>query len=315
MDSLSNQLTMVGAPAPAITEDMPAEKKEIMSMDVSIYSTEELEDRVEKLYSLSSMVGLLRAKYLREIRRREYPVTGEGRRGSQDARMGWSIYVRDKFGAQVQKVNREIDGLEAIEAAQATLAGKTEETIAIGADANQRTDFNSYELQQLGTAKPEVRPALAEALITGEIAGGREVKKAEKELTTVNVTPKPPSMKKAPPSLQIKPPSERSYSLAKWRKVEEVQLEMDWMQDHLRKMREHAMAYKNACQKLNDRLEDAQAKNRNWPAVMTVMAQVWTEREFDFDGKLNEVAKLIEVANAEYREAMALSHGAANITD
>ena len=307
MTTLSIELEAVGAPAPAVTTDMPAEKAAVLEMDVTNFSTEELETRVEKLYTLQDMVGILRAKYLREIRDRLFPVTGAGGRGDMNTRMGWAAYLDEKFGARVQPVNREIDGLEAIEKAQTTGAAGI---------AGQRADFNSAELQQLGTAKAEVRPILAEALVTGEVAGKRQIKAAEKELLTVNVAPEPPALKKAPKALKInEPQSERTYSLATWRKVPEVSQEMEWMQKHLKKMRAAAMTYSTTCRKLNERFEDKQADNRNWPSVITVMAKVWLESDFNFDSELQEIAKLIEAGDREYEQAMALSHGAANIVD
>ena len=308
MTTLSIELEAVGAPAPAVTTDMPAEKAAVLEMDVTNFSTEELETRVEKLYTLQDMVGILRAKYLREIRDRLFPVTGrKGNGGDMDARMGWAAYLDEKFGAAVQKVNREIDGLNAIEKAQ-NLAGS--------ASDQNRTDFNSYELRQLGTVAEDIRPVIAEALLTGEVAGGRAVKKAEKELLTVNVAPEAPALKKAPKALKInEPQSERTYSLATWRKVPEVSQEMEWMQKHLKKMRAAAMTYSTTCRKLNERFEDKQADNRNWPSVVTVMAKVWLESDFNFDSELQEIAKLIEAGDREYEQAMALSHGAANIVD
>ena len=114
---------------------MPAEKAAVLEMDVTTFSTEELETRVEKLYTLQDMVGILRAKYLREIRERLFPVTGKnGNGGNMDARMGWAAYLDEKFGAPVQKVNREIDGLNAIEAAQ---------NLTVAGDAQNRADFFS----------------------------------------------------------------------------------------------------------------------------------------------------------------------------
>ena len=78
---LSTELESVGAPAPAVTNDMPAEKAAVLEMDVTTFSTEELETRVEKLYTLQDMVEVLRAKYLREIRDRLFPVTGKNGNG------------------------------------------------------------------------------------------------------------------------------------------------------------------------------------------------------------------------------------------
>jgi len=305
---LSTELKSVGAPAPAVTNDMPAERAAVLEMDVTAFSTEELETRVEKLYSLQDMVGILRAKYLREIRERLFPVTGrKGHGGDMDARMGWAAYLDEKFGVQVQKVNREIDGLDAVEKAQ---------NLGIAGDVQNRADFNSAELQQLGTAKAEVRPVLAEALITGEIAGKRQIKAAEKELTTVVVTPQPPSMKKAPKALKINESNDqRAYSLAKWRKVPEVKTEQEWMQKHLKKMKTAAKAYQLACKALNKRFEDKQAENRNWPTVVTVMAEVWKESDFNFDTELQEISKFITDGDRDYEQAMALCHGAANIVD
>ena len=305
---LSTELESVGAPAPAVTNDMPAEKAAVLEMDVTTFSTEELETRVEKLYTLQDMVGVLRAKYLREIRDRLFPVTGKnGNGGSMDARMGWAAYLDEKFGAQVQKVNREIDGLNAVEKAQ-NLTGT-------GSGQN-RSDFNSAELTQLGVAKEEVRPILAEALVTGEISGRRQIKQAEKELLTTNVTPQPPSMKKAPKTLKINESNDqRTYSLAKWRKVPEVKTEQEWMQKHLKKMKTAAKAYQLACTALNKRFEDKQADNRNWPTVITVMAEVWKESDFNFDTELQEISKFITDGDRDYEQAMALCHGSANIVD
>ena len=313
---LSTELKSVGAPAPAVTKDMPADKAAVLNMDVTTFSTEELETRVEKLYSLQDMVGILRAKYLREIRDRKFPLNNANGGSTQAARMGWAEYVSDKFGAEVQRVNREIDGLAAIEAAQSSLAGKTDQNSSSTGAGTHRSDFNSTELIQLGTAKPEARSVLAESLLTGEIAGKRQIKAAEKELTTVVVTPQPPSMKKAPKTLKINESNDqRAYSLAKWRKVPEVKTEQEWMQKHLKKMKTAAKAYQLACRALNKRFEDKQAENRNWPTVVTVMAEVWKESDFNFDTELQEISKFITDGDRDYEQAMALCHGAANIVD
>ena len=165
-------------------------------------------------------------------------------------------------------------------------------------------------------AKAEVRPILAEALITGEVAGKRQIKAAEKELTMTNITPQPPSMKKAPKALKINESNDqRTYSLAKWRKVPEVKTEQEWMQKHLKKMKTAAKAYQLACKALNKRFEDKQADNRNWPTVVTVMAEVWKESDFNFDSELQEISKFITDGDRDYEQAMALCHGSANIVD
>ena len=222
-----------------------------------------------------------------------------------DARMGWAAYLDEKFGAQVQKVNREIDRFHATEKAQVLTDSEFGDF-----------GFQFSKLTQLGAIKEEVRPILAEALVTGEISGRRQIKQAEKELLTTNVTPQPPSMKKAPKTLKINESNDqRTYSLAKWRKVPEVKTEQEWMQKHLKKMKTAAKAYQLACTALNKRFEDKQADNRNWPTVITVMAEVWKESDFNFDTELQEISKFITDGDRDYEQAMALCHGSANIVD
>ena len=108
---------------------------------------------------------------------------------------------------------------------------------------------------------------------------------------------------------------EKTYSLAKWRSVPEQAEELEWAQKHLEKMRKAAVAYRNSCKQLEDRMAQGIAANRNHPALMTVYSTIWKESGFDFDAALQEVTDELAEANRLWGLAMPLCHGSAKITE
>ena len=129
-----------------INTDLPS--PESIEQDLSGLTLEQLERNVDAFFKLEKVSGIARACHLREIRNREYPITGPTEKGGDTkTRMGWGAYLLKMGWPSAENVNREIKGLDALE--------------RMGRPTHLPT-ITSTALQEIGRAKPEVRSVVAE---------------------------------------------------------------------------------------------------------------------------------------------------------
>ena len=309
--------------------DMPLDTGEVLAMSVSELSTEELVGRVRALTTLQEATSLLRSKYLREVRDRDFPITGRvGKEGDDNTRAGWAEFLKQEFGDKVtiQVANSEIRGLESLEIAAKALGAADSDQFGGGPGRPQKTHQNNNKKQkELGKANG-CGPKVAERILKGEISGKRQVIAAVKEAKDAaklvgikSVQPVAPKSAPKPMKLKSLPitgtPGGTTYSLAKWRQVPQVAEELEWMQAHVEKMRLAAVKYRNLCKQFEDRLAKGIANNRNRPAEMTVYALLWKEGGYDFDEALESVTGELSEAHRLWGISMPLCHGPAQVVE
>lgn len=277
--------------------------------------------------------GLMTAEWIRRMRdlRNSLKPTGGNNGGSKKAN-NWKQVCADLFqGLDSMHANGMIRGYESLwgeenDRPQGPVVTGAPDAAEIQADPALRTLSASKTFyRELGKVKAEVRPVLVEKLRKGEMsctpmAVQKAAKKVEEEQKLAGVqsvkalAPKAAPRPVAPKALPMSG-EEKTYSLAKWRSVPEQAEELEWIKKHLEKMRKAAVAYRNSCKQLEDRMAKGIAANRNHPALMTVFSTIWKEEGFDFDAALSEITEELLEANRLWGITMPLCHGSAKITE
>jgi hypothetical protein len=331
--TMSEGLALAGASALAGLADVPMDTASILTMDVSDLLDDELVVRIRATFAIQALAGLLRAKYLREIRDRNFPVTGgcggqAGVSGNPATRKGWSQWLKVTFGIEeTAKATREILALEHLEAAYRALPpGETDDSHSARAHHGNLPELSSRALQELGAGNG-VGSKVAGRLLSGEIPGNsvairaavKEAKEAERLAGIKDIKPAAPKAAARPMSpkgLPMAPPPEGiTFSLARYREADETTTEMEWYVAHTEKMRKAAVAYRNTCKQLEDRLAKGIADHRHLPAVMTVRQIIWKERDFDLGAAFDAVTVELNEATRLWGLAMPLCNGPAKITE
>jgi hypothetical protein len=329
MMTVSTALASVGASAPAelavlIEDNAPLDTFGALELDVSRFTSSELIQRIEATLVVTEVMAVYRAKYLRELRDRDYPITGrEQGKGVASTRAGWPQCLKQHFGDRLPPsyANAEIAGLENLEA-----AWKSVQFRELPATHEKSGKISASMLQELGRADKSVGAELGARLLNGELSGKRDMRAAVKEANAAAklvgiksvqpAAPKPAPRPMALKALPIAPPAGGdTYSLAKWRQVPQVTEELEWMKAHVEKMRLAAVKYRNLCKQLEDRLAKGIADNRKRPAEMTVYATIWKEGGYDFDEALESVTSELSEAHRLWGISMPLCHGAAQLVE
>ena len=326
--TVSTALASVGASAPAelavlVEDNAPLDTFGALELDVSRFTYSELIQRIEATLVVTEVMAIFRAKYLRELRDRDYPITGPQGSGDAQTRAGWPQCLKKHFGDRLPPgtANAEIAGLEHLEAAL-----KSEQFSKSPATSKKSAKISGTMLQELGRADKSVGPELGSRLLSGEFSGKRDMRAAVKvanagaklagiksvQPAAPKSAPKPMTLK----SLPIAPPAGGyAYSLAKWREIPQVAEELEWVKAHVEKMRLAAVKYRNLCKQFEDRLAKGIANNRNRPAEMTVYALLWKEGGYDFDEALESVTSELSEAHRLWGISMPLCHGPAQVID
>ena len=312
----------MSALAKAAGGNMPLNPKEVLSIKVNSLSTAELNKRIDALTKLQEAVGLLRAKYLREIRNRDYPITGrEGKEGDPDTPKGWKEYLTGK-GLRPQNINAEIRGLESLEAAAKAIDSTDSESFGRPpADAQKPISISNSVLSELGQANGQGHK-VATAILQGEISGKRAVRAAVQEANEQAKTPgvqqvKPPQMPPPPsPKLPMKPPPGGPVQkLSSYRNSPLATEQKEKMEKMVEKIRKCAVSYCNAVKSLETYTYEGKASDRRFPSHMTALAIVWKEQEFDLNSELQSITKTLSDANHAWVLAMEALNGEANILE
>ena len=336
--TVSDQLALVGASAPACLEEVPLDLVGILEMDVSGLLDAELIERIRATYAIQALTGVLRAKYLREIRDRNFPITGRvGKTGDASTRKGWPQWLGQVFpSVRINEANQEIIGLEHLEAAHKALpAAKSSDFGSRPADPRTVPEISSTVLQELGRANG-VGPAVAKKLLTGEApATKRGVRAAVAQAKTdagkvalkAAPPPKPPEVSKGLP--KMKPGTKASFgpakelSKAKYGYLPEQKKERDYligsatandrMIEDLKALRaKHrssgagkmtrisalAQALHAEFKSLGERYHGAWDKARDYPSYMTLWQHIWSEEEG------YELHKELEAVNNDLSDMM-----------
>ena len=302
-------------------------------IDVSVV-TEGLTDQqtqwvreVKMLDALRAVAGMERAKRLKWIRDDRFPevVAGQGGRGGNTTRPGWSNFLRAEFDLRPDDANYEIRGLESWE------VGKTLATTTRVPGSSEEQKLGSTHLQEIGRLNGKGAELVKRLLerpdpkgrgIT-QMAIRQEAKALKEEAKRESIQAvAPPVPKAARPAVNTKlpamapPEGGTTYSRSKWRKLPVVAERCEEYRKDVEKIRATAVAYKNAVAKLNKRLDEAQFHDRSWPSLMTMFAEFWKEEhDFDFDAELGASQTAISEAQRLYDLSMPRCHAPIRMVD
>jgi hypothetical protein len=305
--TMSEGLALVGASAPALPDDLAAEFADF---------SDEQRVMLARAIQLGTVVMGATVNWIRSMRDLHGCLVA-----NCQGNTGWERVCKRVFHLDCKHANGMVRGLECWELRFRAVSGGPTGPLPITSDPSPRF------FRELGKVKENLRSTIMDEIAEGKlnlssiavVARAKELA-LEKRLAGIKdikpALPKAAPRQASPVNLPMAPPPEGiTFSLARYREADETTTEMEWYVAHTEKMRKAAVAYRNTCKQLEDRLAKGIADHRHLPAVMTVRQIIWKERDFDLGAAFDAVTAELDEATRLWGLAMPLCNGPAKIVE